>query len=111
MELFLSKESEEKGLRLKNLGLLSGENTILYDGSNSDELYDLNEHKDKPSPYLFSLPTFYIPAGKNGSQLNILYGSCRKLHGNDEDSLIIGDKFLLLLFLICRKDQVTISNR
>ncbi len=70
MELFLSKESEEKGLRLKNLGLLSGENTILYDCSNSDELYNLNEHKGKPSPYLFSLPTFYIPVGKNGSQLN-----------------------------------------
>ena len=43
---------------------------------------------------MFSLPTFYIPVGKNGSQLNILYGSCRKLHGNDEDSLIIGDKLL-----------------
>ena len=94
MELFLSKESKEKGLRLKNLGLLSGENTILYDCSNSDRIYNLNEHKDKPSPYLFSLPTFYIPVGKNGSQLNILYGSCRKLHGNDEDSLIIGDKIL-----------------
>ena len=40
------------------------------------------------------MPTFYIPAGKNGSQLNILYGSCRKLHGDDGDSLIIGDKLL-----------------
>ena len=94
MELFLSKGSKEKGIRLKNLGLLSGENTILYDCSNSDELYDLNKHKGKPLPSLFSLPTFYIPIGKNGPQLNILYGSCRKLHGNDEDSLIIGDKIL-----------------
>ena len=94
MELFLSKESEEKGLRLKNLGLLSGENTILYNCSNSDGLYDFNKNKDNPIPNLFSLPTFYIPVGKNGSQLNILFGSCRKLHGNDEDSLVIGDKIL-----------------
>ena len=94
MELFLSNESKEKGLRLKDLGLLSGENTILYDSSNSEELTITMKHEGKPLPHLFSLPTFYIPVGKNGSQLNILYGSCRKLHGNDEDSLIIGDKLL-----------------
>jgi hypothetical protein len=94
IELFLSNESEEKGLRLKDLGLLSGENTILYDSSNSDELHHHIEHEDKNLLSLFSLPTFYIPAGKNGSQLNILYGSCRKLHGDDEDSLLIGDKLL-----------------
>ena len=33
VELFLSNESKEQGLRLKDLGLLSGENTILYDSS------------------------------------------------------------------------------
>ena len=94
VELFLSNESKEQGLRLKDLGLLSGENTILYDVPNPEELNNHNENQDKPLLPLFSLPTFYIPAGKNGSQLNILYGSCRKLHGNDGDSLIIGDKLL-----------------
>ncbi|TVP40392.1 hypothetical protein [Candidatus Nitrosocosmicus arcticus] len=94
LELFLPNESKEKGIRLKDLGLLSGENTILYDSPKSEELYNNNEQGDKPLPNLFSLPTFYIPVGKNGSQMNILYGSCRKLHGEDQDSLIIGDELL-----------------
>ena len=94
MELSLSNEGKKKGLCLKDLGLLSGENTILYDSSNYDQLHNHNEHEGKPLPILFSLPTFYIPVGKNGHQLNFLYGSCRKLHGNDEDSLIMGDKLL-----------------
>jgi len=94
IELSLSNEGKEKGLRLKDLGLLSGENTILYDSCDSGELHNHNEHERKPLSNLFSLPTFYIPAGKNGTLINILYGSCRKLHGNDEDSLIMGDKLL-----------------
>ncbi|MDN5847376.1 MAG: hypothetical protein L0H53_14010 [Candidatus Nitrosocosmicus sp.] len=94
VDLFLLKEIKEKGLRLKDLGLLSGENIILYDSSDADVLQNHNEHEDKPLHILFSLPTFFIPDGRNGSQLNILYGSCRKLHGDDEDSLLIGDKLL-----------------
>jgi hypothetical protein len=94
VELFLSSESKEQGLRLKDLGLLSGENTLLYDSPNPEELNNHDENQDIPLPSLFSLPTLYIPAGKNSSHLNILYGSCRKLHGDDGDSLIIGDKLL-----------------
>ncbi|HKU83845.1 MAG TPA: hypothetical protein VJP58_07365 [Candidatus Nitrosocosmicus sp.] len=94
VELYLTDESKEKGLRLKDLGLLSGENTILYDNSDSRELDDHDKHRDKPLPPLFSLPTFYISTGKNSSELNILYGSCRKLHGEDGDSLTIGDKLI-----------------
>ena len=94
VELFLSSEIKEQGLRLKDLGLLSGENTILYDSPNSEIFNDHNENQDKPLLPLFPLPTFYIPAGKSSSQLNILYSSCRKLHGDDGDSLIIGDKLL-----------------
>jgi hypothetical protein len=94
LELFLSSENKEHGLRLKDLGLLSGENTLLYDGPNAEELNNHDENQDKPLPPLFSLPTLYIPAGKNSSFLNILYGSCRKLHGDDGDSLLIGDKLL-----------------
>jgi hypothetical protein len=94
IELFLTNESKDKGLRLKDLGLLSGENTILYDNSDFRELNDHDKHRDKPFPPMFSLPTFYISAGKNSSELNILYGSCRKLHGEDGDSLTIGDKLI-----------------
>jgi hypothetical protein len=94
MELSLSNEGKEKGLRLKDLDLLSGENTILYDSCDSGELHNYNDPEHKPLPCLFSLPTFYIPVGENGPQSNFLYGSCRKLHGNDEDSLIMGDKLL-----------------
>ena len=94
LELFLPDGSKEKGLRLKDLGLLSGENTILYKSADSEELPDHNVHENESLNDLFDLPTFYIPVGKSGSQLNVIYGSCRKLHGDDEDNLIIGDKLV-----------------
>jgi hypothetical protein len=94
LELFLPGEGKEKGLRLKDLGLLSGENTILYENPDSEELPGYNVHENKSLNDLFALPTFYIPVGKSGSQLNVIYGSCRKLHGDDEDNLILGDKLV-----------------
>ncbi|WP_458743502.1 metallophosphoesterase family protein [Candidatus Nitrosocosmicus sp. T] len=94
LELFLSHGDKEKGLRLKDLGLLSGENTILYENSDFEELPGYNVHENKSLNDLFALPTFYIPVGKSGSQLNVIYGSCRKLHGDDEDNLILGDKLV-----------------
>ena len=91
LELFLSDESKEKGLHLKDLGLLSGENSILYENPDFKETPDHNVYENKSINDLFALPTFYIPVGKSGSQLNVMYGSCRKLHGDDEDNLILGD--------------------
>src|SRR5688572_12066284 len=42
LELFLPDGDKEKGLRLKDLGLLSGENTILYENSDFEELPGYN---------------------------------------------------------------------
>ena len=111
IELFLTNESKDKGLRLKDLGLLSGENTILYDNFDFRELNDHDKHQDKPFPPMFSLPTFYISAGKNSSELNILYGSCRKLHGEDGDSLTIGDKLIASSISDPKKRPSSVSNR
>jgi hypothetical protein len=61
--------------RLRDLGLLSGENSLVYNEADMD----------KP------LPSFFLP-GKN--TLNIVHGSCRKLHGKGEDCLSIADKLI-----------------
>ena len=73
-------EGSAKGCRLKDLGLLSGKNSIIYQREPTDE----ND--------AISLPSFFL-RGKR-SPLNILYGSCRKLHGEGEDSLIAGDELI-----------------
>lgn len=87
-------------ITLKDLGLLSGENSIVYglkknkDGSLSkskDSNHDDSNERFYPYP---RLPMFYIPDTVSASSLNVLYGSCRKLHGDEEDSLIIGDKII-----------------
>ena len=39
-----------------------------------------------------SLPTFFLQ-GKR-SPLNLLYGSCRKLHGKGEDCLALADEII-----------------
>lgn len=74
IELFVDGDSE-KGKRLKDLGLLSGENSILYE--------------TKSNIYL---PTFFL-RGKR-YPLNFLHGSCRKLHGDGEDCFLAADKTL-----------------
>ncbi len=62
---------------LKELGLLNGENSIVYS----------NEYNT-----ISSLPTFYLP-GKD-TPLNLLHGSCRKLHGKGEDCLAASDEII-----------------
>jgi hypothetical protein len=58
-----------KIMTLKDLGLLSGKNSIAYANGS-----------------VVSLPTFFL-RGKN-TPLNFLHGSCRKLHGKGEDCLV-----------------------
>jgi len=88
----------ETGIRetisLKDLGLLSGENSIIY--SRGDGASPSTEHYDNyKNGYNYpALPIFFIADREDASYLNLLYGSCRKLHGDDEDSLIIGDKLM-----------------
>ncbi|MBV9178357.1 MAG: hypothetical protein JO297_15125 [Nitrososphaeraceae archaeon] len=73
----------KKTQRLNDLGLLSGDNSIIY----NNNLHHL--HGDTPP-----LPTFFIPGRASKSLLNIIHGSCRKLHGKGEDSLSIADKLI-----------------
>ena len=67
---------------LKELGLLDGKNTIVY-----------GNHKQSGRTKEILLPTFFI-RGKSSSPLNLLYGSCRKLHGKGEDCLMIADDMI-----------------
>jgi hypothetical protein len=77
---------QKKCERLKDLGLLSGEKSIVY---NKDNLDGYNEKRDRG----IHLPTFFI-RGKIGNPLNFLHGSCRKLHGKGEDCLAIADELI-----------------
>jgi hypothetical protein len=79
---------QKKGERLKDLGLLSGKNSIVY--SNDYVNSTTNNKKDNG----IQLPTFFIRGRKTDIPLNLLYGSCRKLHGKDEDCLAIADELI-----------------
>jgi len=67
-------DNTSKTRTLKDLGLLSGKNSIVY------------THKGA------SLPTFFF-RGKN-APLNFLHGSCRKLHGKGGDCLVAADEVI-----------------
>ena len=77
---------QKKCERLKDLDLLSGKNSIVY---NKDNVNGHNGKRDKG----IHLPTFFI-RGKIGNPLNFLHGSCRKLHGKGEDCLAIADELI-----------------
>jgi hypothetical protein len=81
-------------ISLKDLGLLSGENSIVYGHHEIAPLSQNSNTRSKNRLKYPALPMLYIPDSLQASSLNLLYGSCRKLHGNDEDSLIIGDKLM-----------------
>jgi hypothetical protein len=76
----LSDTKESK--RLKDFGLLSGINSIVYED---------NKHSNGIKHA--RLPNFFI-RGDRKSPLNLLHGSCRKLHGKGEDCLIIADEMV-----------------
>ena len=69
IEVIFDNDSKNTSMRLKDLGLVNGKNSIVY-RHNSDVL----------------LPTFFL-RGRN-TPLNFLHGSCRKLHGKGEDCLV-----------------------
>jgi hypothetical protein len=79
-----TKKSNEiiSGQRLNDLGLLSGTHSIVY----------ISKKLDKNNQSYTLLPTFFIPS--KGGPLNLLYASCRKLHGKGADSLVAADKIL-----------------
>ena len=70
-DIKIFEDDNKKGKRLKDLGLLRGRNSIIYDNT--------------------SLPTFFL---RKNMPLNIMHGSCRKLHGSGEDCLFFADKLV-----------------
>lgn len=62
----------QSGKRLKDFGLIDGPNAINYPG--------------------VALPTFFLSG--SGNPLNLLHGSCRKLHGPEEDSMAAADEVI-----------------
>jgi hypothetical protein len=70
IEIIESNERpEDEGKRLKDFGPLDGQEAIVYKG--------------------FTLPTLFL--GSDRSPLNLIHGSCRKLHGKGEDCLVAAD--------------------
>lgn len=104
LELILNSEKTgiKETITLEDLGLLSGANSIIYPHYDDMSLSSRNNDKSKNNIGYPALPMFFIPEGKYAS-LNLLYGSCRKLHGDDEDSLIIGDKIMKDFFFDLKK--------
>lgn len=91
---------------LDDLGLLDGENSIIYPTSGSEIKSDSGE-SDALGFWSHSgninLPSFFIPSRNSNSKLNVLYGSCRKLHGDDEDNLVIADRIISENFFDLRR--------
>ena len=81
IELSYDDNYVKKSETLKDLGLLSGNNAIIYENQQGD---------DNNNDIL--LPTFFL-RGQH-TPLIILHGSCRKLHGKGEDCLVIADKLI-----------------
>lgn len=76
--LTLFEGNSQDGINLEKLNLLAGPNSIAF--RNDDPEKDV------------CLPTFFIRDPKQN--LNFVYGSCRKLHGPEEDCLAIADNLL-----------------
>jgi len=74
---------ENKGKKLGDLGLLVGKNSIIYPQS------------------AVMLPTFFLKG--EGNTMNILHGSCRKLHGKGEDCLVVADQLISSTFADLKK--------
>jgi len=73
-EVFVDNDS--RGMRLNDLGLLSGESSIAYNNQTS-----------------IPLPTFVL-SGNDHTPSTILHGSCRKLHAQGEDCLAAADEII-----------------
>ncbi|HEU4823661.1 MAG TPA: hypothetical protein VFS97_09590 [Nitrososphaeraceae archaeon] len=75
IEVLLDNDSKNTSMRLKDFGLVNGKNSIVY-GHNDD----------------VSLPTVFLRG--RSTPLNFFHGSCRKLHGKGEDSLVAADEII-----------------
>lgn len=97
LEFEVESEQSKKKYSLGDLGLLDGPNSISYASKNQDidsKLGDSTTLEHVPFYCNVNLPGFFIPSKTANSKLNFLYGSCRKLHGDEEDNFIIADSIL-----------------
>ena len=70
-DLEIIDDVSKKGRTLGDMGLLSGKDSIVYPQTG------------------INLPTFFLK--DRAAAMNILHGSCRKLHGKGEDCLVAAD--------------------
>jgi hypothetical protein len=83
LEIIDNDIDERKGKTLRDLGLLDGKNSIVYPQSG------------------VKLPTFFLNDGD--TPMNILHGSCRKLHGKGGDCLVAADELIFSTFADLKK--------
>jgi hypothetical protein len=89
IEFSYLQDNAKKSETLKDFGLLDGCDAIIYNNKHNNHI---NHHN------LILLPTFFIQEKNNHKSLNVIYGSCRKLHGKGEDCLAIADKIIAASF-------------
>jgi hypothetical protein len=98
IEVTFNDDSSRKSHSLKDFDLIYGKNSIVYSSNHQSHRYDdSNDNADgdinnKDDTKASSLPTFFLRGQK--TPLNVLHGSCRKLHGNGEDCLAIADELI-----------------
>lgn len=74
--------------RLKDFNLLDGKNSIVYNHNS----YSKKDNNNNGANELILLPTFFLRGQR--TSLNILHGSCRKLHGKGVDCLAAADELI-----------------
>jgi hypothetical protein len=87
IEVTYDNSSSDESHRLKDFGLLNGKNSIAYRNHEYDDSSNINDDNEA-----LSLPTFFLRGQR--TPLNILHGSCRKLHGKGEDCLAAADELI-----------------
>jgi hypothetical protein len=100
IEVTYTSDSSGKSHRLKDFGLVYGKNSIVYSNNRQPHRYDDSNENDHDDDINYTkatfLPTFFLRGEK--TPLNVLYGSCRKLHGKGEDCLAIADELIASAF-------------
>jgi hypothetical protein len=95
-------DSSRKRYGLKDFNLANGKNSIVYTNIHrqfhkyNDNRHDNNGIDSITDTKATSLPTFFLQGEK--TPLNVLHGSCRKLHGKGEDCLAIADELIASAF-------------
>lgn len=89
IEVTYHEGSSSKIQRLMDFGLLNGKKSIVYRSYHQHERGNNDGDTDIKAS---SLPTFFLRGQR--TPLNILHGSCRKLHGKGEDCLVVADELI-----------------